>query len=86
MLAFEHDALQVVTSANVLLAMFQYASSNITFFVSITWLQPYVKNTWGNEFAYVASLPLLCGAAALWISGYLVTYLHRLGMPVLSRR
>lgn len=77
---------QIATSANVLLAMFQYSASNITFFVSITWLQPYIKDTWGEEFAYVASLPLLCGAVALWVSGYSVTYLHRRGFPVLSRR
>ena len=78
--------IQVVTSANVLLAMFQYAASNITFFISVTWLQPYIIKTWGMEFAWVASLPLLCGAVALWMSGFLVTYLHRRGMPVLSRR
>ncbi len=77
---------QVVTSANVLLAMFQYAASNITFFISITWLQPYIAETWGGEFAYLASLPLLCGAVALWVSGYLVTTLHRLGWPIASRR
>lgn len=84
-----HDAvpyIQIVTSANVLLAMFQYAASNITFFISITWLQPYIKETWGEEYAYLASLPLLCGAVALWISGSLVTYLHRCGWPVMSRR
>ncbi|MCZ6853940.1 MAG: MFS transporter [Gammaproteobacteria bacterium] len=78
--------IQIVTSANVLLAMFQYAASNITFFISITWLQPYIYEKWGEGYAYVASLPLLCGAVALWISGYLVTYLHRRGMRVLSRR
>lgn len=78
--------IQVVTSVNVLLAMFQYASSNITFFISITWLQPYIRTTWGDNYAYLASLPLLCGAAALWVSGYAVTWLHRKGMPVLSRR
>ncbi|NNE00890.1 MAG: MFS transporter [Pirellulaceae bacterium] len=78
--------IQIVTSANVLLAMFQYAASNITFFISITWLQPYVRQTWGDEYGYVASLPLLGGAVALWLSGYMVTYLHRRGMPVLSRR
>ncbi len=77
---------QVVTSANVLLAMFQYAASNITFFISITWLQPYIKDTWGAEYAYAASIPLLGGAVALWVSGYLVTGLHRRGMPVFSRR
>ena len=87
--ASTHQALpfiQIVTSANVLLAMFQYAASNITFFISITWMQPYVRETWGDEYAYVASLPLLCGAVALWVSGFSVTHLHQLGMPVLSRR
>ena len=77
---------QIVTSANVLLAMFQYAASNITFFISITWLQPYITETWGSEFGWLASLPLLGGAVALWLSGSLVTALHRKGMPVLSRR
>jgi ACS family glucarate transporter-like MFS transporter len=84
-----HDTIpyvQIVTSANVLLAMFQYAASNITFFISITWLQPYIEDTWGEQFAYAASIPLLCGAVALWFSGSLVTYLHRRGWPVLSRR
>lgn len=78
--------IQVVTSWNVLLAMLQYAASNITFFISISWLQPYVRDTWGDDVAYVASLPLLAGAIALWLSGYAVTYLHKRGMPVLSRR
>ncbi len=77
---------QVVTSANVLLAMFQYAASNMTFFISLTWLQPYIKKTWGDQYAWYASIPLLCGAIALWVSGYLVTWLHRKGWPVMSRR
>lgn len=77
---------QVVTSANVLLAMFQYAASNITFFISITWLQPYLKDTWGEQYAWMASLPLLCGAVALWLSGYTVTALHKRDYPVASRR
>ena len=37
---------QLVTSTNVLFAMFQYAASNITFFVSITWLRPYMEERW----------------------------------------
>lgn len=77
---------QVVTSSNVLLAMFQYAASNITFFISVTWLQPYVTESWGKEYAWVASIPLLCGAVALWISGFSVTWLHKRGFPVASRR
>jgi MFS transporter, ACS family, glucarate transporter len=78
--------IQIVTSANVLLAMFQYAASNITFFISITWLQPYIRKTWGDEFAYLASVPLLGGAVALWLSGWLVTAMHRRDMPIMSRR
>jgi ACS family glucarate transporter-like MFS transporter len=78
--------IQIVTSANVLLAMFQYASSNITFFISITWLRPYIEERWGSSAANLSALPLLVGAIALWFSGSLVTYLHHRGMPTLSRR
>jgi len=78
--------IQVVTSANVLLAMFQYIASNMTFFISITWMQPYLRETWGDEYAYLAAFPLLAGAVSLWLSGYAVTALHRRGMPVVSRR
>jgi ACS family glucarate transporter-like MFS transporter len=78
--------IQVVTSANVLLAMFQYAASNITFFISITWLRPYLIENWGEDYGYLSALPLLCGAVALWVSGYAVTALHRRGLLVLSRR
>ena len=77
---------QIVTSSNALLAMCQYAASNITFFISISWLQPYIVKTWGDEYGHYASFPLLCGAVALWLSGYAVTYLHRCGCPVMSRR
>lgn len=77
---------QIVTSKNVLLAMFQYTASNITFFFGMTWLQPFIKKQWGEEFAYVAAIPLLCGAAALWLSGYVVTEMHRRGLLVWSRR
>ena len=78
--------IQIVTSANVLLAMFQYAASNITFFISMTWLRPYIVDTWGEDYGWYSSIPLLCGAVALWCSGYLVTSLHRAGRAVLSRR
>ena len=42
--------------------------------------------TWGEQYRHLASLPLLCGAVALWVSGFAVTYLHRCGYHVLSRR
>ena len=78
--------IQIVTSANVLLAMFQYAASNITFFISITWLRPYIVERWDESAANLTAIPLLVGAVALWCSGALVTRLHRLGFPVGSRR
>ena len=78
--------IQIVTSANVLLAMCQYASSNITFFISITWFRPYIEERYDRSAANLAAVPLLAGAVALWVSGWSVTRLHRLGMPVLSRR
>ncbi|TWT52173.1 putative sulfoacetate transporter SauU [Thalassoglobus neptunius] len=78
--------IQIVTSANVLLAMFQYSASNITFFISITWLRPYIEERWGAEAANLSAIPLLVGAVALWFSGFLVTKLYQMGMPVLSRR
>jgi ACS family glucarate transporter-like MFS transporter len=77
---------QLVTSVNVLLAMFQYAASNITFFISITWLRPYLEDRWGENAANLSAIPLLAGACALWLSGSLVTHLHGLGYPVVSRR
>ncbi len=78
--------IQIVTSWNVLLAMFQYAASNITFFISITWLQSYIGDNWGEEASRLSAVPLLVGAVALWVSGYLVTYLYARGYYVASRR
>jgi ACS family glucarate transporter-like MFS transporter len=78
--------IQLVTSANVLLAMFQYAASNVTFFIAVTWLRPYMEDRWGAEAANLSALPLLGGAVALWLSGWLVTHLYRRGFAVASRR
>lgn len=78
--------IQIVTSANVLLAMFQYAASNITFFIAITWLRPYMEDRWGTAAANYSAMPLLAGAVALWLSGATVTALHNRGSVVASRR
>ncbi len=75
-----------VTSGNMLLAMFQYVASNITFFISLTWLQPYLIRQWGDRAAYYASIPLIFGMFAHWTSGIVVTVLHGKGYPVGSRR
>lgn len=78
--------IQIVTSANMLLAMFQYVASNVTFFISITWLLPYMQDRWGATASSYSALPLLFGALSLWLSGALVTHLYRRGFPVASRR
>ena len=78
--------IQIVTSANVLLAMLQYAASNITFFIAITWLRPFMMDRWRRTAANLSAVPLLFGAVSLWLSGWLVTHLYRRGFPVGSRR
>ena len=76
----------IVTSGNMLLAMFQYIASNITFFISFTWLQPYLRDQWGPSAAIYAPIPLIFGMFAHWTSGALVTLLYGKGYHVGSRR
>jgi len=78
--------LQIATSSNMFLAMFQYVASNVTFFISFTWLLPYLEDRWGEEARMYAPLPLISGMLAHWTSGFLVTYLYKLGFPAGSRR
>jgi ACS family glucarate transporter-like MFS transporter len=70
----------------MLLAMFQYIASNITFFISFTWLQPYLTSHWDAEAGLYAPIPLIFGMFAHWISGALVTFLYGKGYHVGSRR
>ena len=77
---------RILASSNLLLAMFQYAASNVTFFISFTWLLPYLQTRWGPETAKLAPIPLLFGVAAQWFSGFVVSTLHRHGAHVASRR
>ncbi|MGH7958787.1 MAG: MFS transporter, partial [Opitutaceae bacterium] len=65
---------------------FQYVASNATFFISFTWLLPYLQNRWGPDAAMLAPVPLVCGMFAQWFSGWTVTTLHRRGAHVASRR
>jgi len=76
----------IVTSGNMLLAMFQYIAGNITFFISFTWLQPYLIRQWDSQAAVYAPIPLIFGMFAHWTSGALVTLLYGKGYHVNSRR
>jgi len=76
----------IITSPNMALAMFQYAASNVTFFISLSWLYPYLKSQWGAGAEKFAPVPLLLGMIAHWSSGAMVTFLHKKGHQVVSRR
>jgi len=76
----------IVTSGNMLLAMFQYIASNVTFYISFTWLQPYLIEQWEPKAALYAPIPLIFGMFAHWTAGATVTWLHSKGYPVASRR
>jgi ACS family glucarate transporter-like MFS transporter len=75
-----------VLSANMLLAMFQYVASNMTLFISVSWLFPYVVSRWGTGAVKYTPIPLLVGACAHWLSGGMVTALHRRGFHAASAR
>lgn len=77
---------QILTSSNMLLIMYQYMASNITFFISFTWLLPYLVSQWGEEAGMYAPVPLVCGMFAQWFAGWMTTRIYAMGYPVLSRK
>ena len=68
------------------MVMFQYMASNITFFISFTWLLPYLVSQWGSGAEIYAPIPLLIGMFAQWTSGWLMKVIYEKGYPVLSRK
>lgn len=79
---------EVFTSLNMSLAMVQYFASNVTFFLTISWLPSYIKTQWADDpnAKYYAAIPLLCAASANWVAGGMVTGLYKKGFHVASRR
>ena len=76
----------ILTSSTMLLVMFQYIASNITFFISFTWLLPYLVSQWGTGAEIYAPIPLVLGMFAQWIAGGLMTVIYKRGYPVMSRK
>ncbi len=76
----------IITSPNMILAMIQYIAGNMTFFISLTWLFPYVKEHWGDGAAVYTPIPLILGMIAHWSAGGLVNFLYAKGYHVASRR
>jgi ACS family glucarate transporter-like MFS transporter len=76
----------LLTSRNTVLLMFQAFAGTFTFYISVTWLLPYLTQQWGQRAGIYASIPPLIGAVALWGSGAAVSALHGRGHIVASRR
>ena len=79
----------IFRSKNMWLAMLQYFCSNFTFFFTLTWLFPYVKNQYNLDAvdaAFYASAPLICGALGNWFSGWLIDRIYKSDHWVLSRK
>lgn len=77
------------SSGNMWLMMGQYFASNFTFFFCLTWLFPYVKNTYNLSYeqaGFYAMVPLLGGALGNVVSGAMVDLLYNLGYKSWSRR
>ena len=80
---------QLFGDRNMWLLMGQYFGSNFTFFFTLTWLFPYLKNTYTLDFAatgFYAAAPLLAGALGNWFSGWLVDRLYGEGRLTRSRK
>lgn len=77
---------QILTSSNMLMLMIQYIASNITFFISFTWLLPYLVSQWGKGAEIYAPIPLLAGMFAQWFSGWMATRIYSSGRPVMARK
>jgi len=80
---------EIIQSKNVLLAMFQYIGSNFTFYFTLTWMFPYLKEALqssGTAASFWAMAPLLGGAVGNWVSGIVVDKIYKSGNLTLSRR
>lgn len=76
-------------SRNVWLAMIQYFGSNFTFFFTLTWLFPHLKDKYALdliEAGFYASVPLVAGFIGNWFSGILVDAIYRRNNWKKSRR
>jgi ACS family glucarate transporter-like MFS transporter len=77
-----------LSSRNFYLIIYQYFASQFTFFICLTWLLPFAKTRYGissSQAGIYSSIPLYCGALAMWIGGTAVDRIYRTGRWKLSR-
>ncbi len=80
---------RIISSRNMWMNMVQYICSNFTFYFTLTWMYPYLKERFalgGVEAGFYAMAPLVGGAVGNWFSGILVDAIYRRGKLKLSRR
>jgi len=80
---------RIISSRNMWMNMVQYICSNFTFYFTLTWMYPYLKERFalgGVEAGFYAMAPLVGGALGNWFSGILVDAIYRRGKTKLSRR
>ncbi|TWU59757.1 putative sulfoacetate transporter SauU [Rubripirellula tenax] len=80
---------EMLRSPNMRRLMFQYVAHNFTFFFTVTWFFPYMRDTFAltkDQTALYAAVPLLCGVLGNWIAGYTVDRLYNQGRWQASRR
>ncbi len=81
--------LRMLRSKNMLMLMVQYVAHNFTFFFTVSWFFPYLKETYSlsrEQTGYYAAAPLLFGVLGNWIAGFTVDRLYSQGKWQLSRR
>ena len=80
---------KMISSRPMWLAMLQYMASNFTFYFTLTWMYPYLKDRFalgGVEAGLYAMVPLLAGALGNWVSGVWVDSLYKRRNIKISRR
>ncbi len=80
---------RIISSRNMWMNMVQYICSNFTFYFTLTWMYPYLKERFalgGIEAGFYAMAPLVGGALGNWFSGILVDAIYRRGKGKMSRR
>lgn len=80
---------EMLNSPNLLMLMVQYVAHNFTFFFTITWFFPYLKETYNltdAQAGWCTSAPFLCGVVGNWLAGFTVDRLYSKGKWQLSRR
>lgn len=79
----------ILRSRVKLLTVAQFVACNFTFFISLSWMLPYLRSRYGlsdYRAAVYAMAPLLAGASAQWLAGCLVDRIYRSVLRSWSRR